>query len=99
MRTKTRTADQLKPGMVARLDMGTTSEFKQVASIARGPWPNTRMIRFTDGTGQWFPRNTGWTVARGKTARNTAIRRAGIGSTVDILDATAALLRVYALAA
>ncbi len=98
MRTKTRTTADIKPGMVIRLDFAT-GDFKQVATVQRGPWPNTRYIVFTDGTGEWFHNSTGWSVARGKTARNTAIRRAGIGSTVDILDATAALFRTYALAA
>lgn len=98
MRTKTRTTFDIKPGMVIRLDF-STGDFKQVATTTRGPWPNTRQITFTDGASQWFHANTNWAVARGKTARNAAIRRAGIGSTVDILDATAALFRVYALAA
>lgn len=98
MRTKLRTTAQLGPGMVVRLDIGD-GEFRQVADVARGPWPGTRRVTFTDGTGDWFHLNTGWSVARSKTARNTAICRAGIGRTADVLDATAALFRAYALAA
>jgi hypothetical protein len=99
MRTKTRSAEQLRPGMVARLNMGATGEFRQISHVGHGPWGNTRTIRFTDGTGQWHHRTESFLVARGKTVRNIAIRRAGIGSTVDIVDAVAALFRVYALAA
>lgn len=77
MRTKTRTTTQLKPGMVIRLDF-STNQFKQVATVKPGPWPNTRDITFTDGTRNWFHLSTAWTVARSKTVRNATKARAAL---------------------
>lgn len=94
MRTKTRATLDIRPGMVIRFDFSIRGEFRQVAAVERGPWPNTRYITFTDGTGDWYHASTGWAVARGKTARKTVTHLAPkpSGTLADAL----ALLGAYA---
>ena len=75
MRTKTRTTIDIKPGMVIRFD-SSDREFRQVAAVTPGPWPNTRYITFVDGPGDWYHAKTEWAVARGKTTRKAVKGRA-----------------------
>lgn len=77
MRTKTRNALDIKPGMVIRFDF-SHGPFRQVASVKPGPWPNTRYITFTDGTIDWHGRSVDFQVARSKTIRNAAKARAAL---------------------
>lgn len=94
MRTKARTTAQLKPGMVIRFDF-STNQFRQVATVTPGPWPNTRYITFTDGTGNWHHTTAGWTVARGKTTRKTVQARASLIPSFALADVFA-LFGAYA---
>ena len=90
MRTKTRTTIDIKPGMVIRFD-SSDREFRQVAAVTPGPWPNTRYITFVDGPGDWYHAKTEWAVARGKTTRNAVKARAaqpqptGISAALQLL--------------
>lgn len=84
MRTKTRTTEQLKPGMVIKSVAFDSNDnlldhaHRVVATNTKTtPWAERR-ITFTDGT--YLMTALGWEheVARGKTARNAAKARAAM---------------------
>lgn len=93
MRTKIRNALNIKPGMVIRLEY-STQPFREVATVTRGPWPNTRTITFTDGTGEWYGRSTDFQVVRGKNSRRTPRARLVLANR-GFADAAFALVGAY----
>lgn len=104
MRTKTRTAKDLKPGMVIRSQgmdaYGTDmTPFRQVAKVEKLTAWAERFITFTDGTRVNVGDCREFEVARSKTTRNAAIR--GTTATFDTrhpLDCALALFGAYAIA-
>lgn len=94
MRTKTRTTLDIRPGMVVRT-MGDAT-YRQVATTVKHLWWAARTITFTDGTHETYAIDWEFTVARGKTIRNSAKACAAGQPRPTALESVFALLGGYA---
>ncbi|GAA0493918.1 hypothetical protein Ade02nite_20950 [Paractinoplanes deccanensis] len=105
MRTKIRTSQTLKPGMVVRatgqdsfgLDLTT---YRQVEKVYAVRAYSSAVVHFTDGTRANVGYSREFQVARNKAQRNAAIRRAATPqpTRAGIFDVMTRLLGAYAAA-